>query len=382
MKPIKIIVSGLLAVYCLTVGQLLVAQDNVGDDSTVRYPASYFAQWNPRTAQDMLDRIPGLSVGGGFGPSGGGGGGFGGGPPPGFFGRGGGGGGGRGFGGGNRGSEILINGKRTAGKNNSTGGQLSRITADQVNFIEIIRGTSGELDVRGSGQVVNLVLYETFTDSSLQYQIQAQQSDNNNIAPNGTLSYSGQIGGLSYLFSGSHSENYSKRISKEDSILADFSPNDDIREERETDGSSTAFSTNLDYEINERSSARINALFSEGDSPSELVRRTIDLKVQPNTTAFQRELAPSENDNWEVGGDYEYLTDSGSRYKLLFISNSFTNSITRERFDLLGEQQEEKTYFLILVVQPGKESFVDLTHLICFPDHKILRSVRNVRKQF
>jgi len=346
MQSIRKILSKLIATCCLACSPLLLAQDNVGDDSTVRYPASYFAQWNPVTAQDMLDRIPGLSTGSGFGPSGGGGGGFGGGPPPGFFGRGGGGGGGRGFGGGNRGSEILINGKRTAGKNNSTGGQLTRITADQVNYIEIIRGTSGELDVRGSGQVVNLVLYETFTDSALQYQVQAQQSDNNNIAPNGTLSYSGQIGGLSYLFSASHRENYSKRISKEDSILADFSPNDDIREERETDGSSSVFSTNLDYEINERSSARINALFSEGESPSELVRRTIDLKVQPNVTTFQRELAPSENDNWEIGGDYEYLTESGSRYKLLVISNSFTNAITRERFDVVGLGQDEKNLFL------------------------------------
>ncbi|GIT20674.1 MAG: hypothetical protein CM1200mP40_03560 [Gammaproteobacteria bacterium] len=164
------------------------------------------------------------------------GGGFGGGPPPGFFGRGGGGGGGRGFGGGSRETEILINGKRTAGKNNSTGGQLTRITSDQVDYIEIIRGTSGELDVRGSGQVVNVVLYDTFTDSTMQYQAQASQSDNNTISPSGTFSYSGQIEGLNFLVSASHSDNYFKSISKENSILGDFSPNDFIQEIRESDG--------------------------------------------------------------------------------------------------------------------------------------------------
>ena len=350
----QVLIPSILALLIAAVNQTAFAQDNVGEDSTVRYAATYFSEWAPVSAQDMLDRIPGLDAGGGFGSPGGGGfgggppggGGFSGGPPPGFFGRGGGGSGGRGFGGGNRGSEILINGKRTAGKNNSTGGQLTRITADQVNYIEIIRGTSGELDVRGSGQVVNVVLYETFTDSTMQYQAQASQSDNNTISPSGTFSYSGQIEGLNFLVSASYSDNYSKSISKENSILGDFSPNDFIREIRESDGSNSTFSTNLDYEINGNSSARINALYSDGDRPSELLRHTIDLKVQPNLTTFQREDAPSENDNWEIGGDYEYITDGGSRYKILFISNAFTNSTMRERFDLLAGGVQDKNLFL------------------------------------
>ena len=350
----QVLIPSILALSIAAVNQTAFAQDNVGEDSTVRYVATYFSEWAPVTAQDMLDRIPGLDAGGGFGSPGGGGfgggppggGGFSGGPPPGFFGRGGGGSGGRGFGGGNRGSEILINGKRTAGKNNSTGGQLTRITADQVNYIEIIRGTSGELDVRGSGQVVNVVLYETFTDSTMQYQAQASQSDNNTISPSGTFSYSGQIEGLNFLVSASYSDNYSKSISKENSILGDFSPNDFIREIRESDGSNSTFSTNLDYEINGNSSARINALYSDGDRSSELLRHTIDLKVQPNLTTYQREDAPSENDNWEIGGDYEYITDGGSRYKILFISNAFTNSTMRERFDLLAGGVQDKNLFL------------------------------------
>ncbi|SVC87633.1 uncharacterized protein METZ01_LOCUS340487, partial [marine metagenome] len=183
----------LFLLLLLSLNSVSIAQDNVGDESTIMYPASYFAEWSPVTAQDMLDRIPGLSGGGSFGSSGG------------FsrFSRGGSGGGGgwsgrgrsggsRGFGGGNRGSEILINGKRTAGKNNSTGGQLSRITTDQVDYIEIIRGTSGELDVRGSGQVINVVLFDTFTTSTTQYQIGAEQADDNTVTPSVDLSYSGQ----------------------------------------------------------------------------------------------------------------------------------------------------------------------------------------------
>ena len=93
----------LFLLLLLSLNSVSIAQDNVGEESTVKYPASYFGEWSPVTAQDMLDRIPGLSGGGSFGSSGG-------------FSRGGWGGcsgghggGSRGFGGGNRGSEILIN---------------------------------------------------------------------------------------------------------------------------------------------------------------------------------------------------------------------------------------------------------------------------------
>ena len=40
------------------------SQDNVGDDSTILYPFSYFTQFAPRTALDMLNRIPGMTMSG------------------------------------------------------------------------------------------------------------------------------------------------------------------------------------------------------------------------------------------------------------------------------------------------------------------------------
>ena len=316
--------------------QTVNAQDNVGEDSTVVYPANYFSEWTPVTAQDMLDRIPGLS---GSGSS--------------YSGVAGasrsyrsGGGGGRGFGGGSRGTEILINGKRTAGKNNSTGGQLTRITSDQVDYIEIIRGTSGELDVRGSGQVINVVLYDTFADRSIQYELSAQQSDNNTVTPSGSLSFSGQTGALDYQIEARSGEVYSRNITKENSVLGDFSPNDRIREIRQTDGDNSTISANAGYEISPSSSTRFNAQFTEGSGESDTVRRTTDLKVSPNVDFFQREDNPSSIENWEIGADYEYVTDRGDRFKVLAISNAFTQARTRERWNLTGPQSEDKNLFL------------------------------------
>lgn len=338
--------KSLLALLLLACAQISLAQDNVGEDSTVVYPASYFTEYSPVTAQDMLDRIPGAS-------SGGGGGGFSGGPgrggPPGGggFSRGGGGGGGRGFGGGSSGgNEILINGKRTAGKNNSTGGQLTRINAEQVDYIEIIRGTGGELDVRGSGQVINIVLFDQLTTSSISYEASLNRSRDHTVKPGGNFSYSGQRGGLDYLITANAQEVYSDFLSKENSVLGDFSPNDLVREDRITEGTFSTLSTNLGYEISANSSARFNALISEGDGPTDLLRHTTDLKVNPNSVSLQREESPSDTENWELGGDYEYNFASGSRFKVLFISNSATRNQTRERWDVEDDGSEIKNLFL------------------------------------
>ena len=327
----------LSSLILISVVQFTFAQENVGEESTVRYPASYFSEWSPVTAQDMLDRIPGLDLGnmGGFGGR--------------SSSRGrspGSGGSGRGFGSGSSAIEILINGKRTAGKNNSTGSQLSRITSEQVSRIEIIRGTSGELDVRGSGQVINVVLNEELSESSLQYDFGAEHSRDNTVRPRAVLSYSGQTGGLNFQASLRGYDPYFYTLTREYSVLGDFSPNDKVLEVRKRDPRGGGVSTNLDYQINSNSSARFNATWTDGTHTSDTLRKTTDLKVTPNIDSFQVETAPGIYKNWEIGGDYEFNTDAGSRWKVLFISNALERADTRERYDILSETSKEKNLFL------------------------------------
>lgn len=310
------------------------AQDNVGEDSTIMYPASYFAEFAPITAQDMLDRIPGVGTATG-------------GSNRNFRGRGrGGGNGGRGLGSGSGGSQILINGKRTAGKSNQTSGQMDRITAGQVDYIEIIRGTSGELDVRGSSQVINVVLFEEISSNSLNYEINMDRYLDHETQPGGSLSYSGQSGALNYALSAVAEPRYDHRLSKETSILGDFSPNDEIREERTREQTSYDFSLNLAYDINSRSSTSFNALYSENDNPTDILRYKTDLKLTPSSTSLEREDIPGERDNWEFGGDYEYVSEGGNRFKILFISNENNSASTRERFDVFTDGSESKDLFL------------------------------------
>ncbi len=319
------------------------AQDNVGDESTVVYPASYFEEYSPVSAQDMLDRIPGLGSRGGPG---------GGGPPRGFSGGSGGGPssvvrGGRGFGGGRSGgNEILINSKRTAGKNNNTTSVLDRIAAAQVDYIEIIRDTSGSLDVRGSGQVVNVVLFEELSETSISYDVNMDRYLRDEIRPGGNFALSGQAGGLSYVISASAAPRYNESFTWENSVLGDYSPNDYIWEERTTDSNTYESSANLDYQFSGNSSARLNALYTRNDRPQSVMRHITDLKVEPNTQDIEREAIPGESVSWEIGGDYEYLNADNARFKVLFIANENDNSSLRERFDVLAGGGEQKNLFL------------------------------------
>lgn len=324
----------LVALLATSMPSLLRAQDTLEDDSTVIYPADYFTQWAPITAKDMLDRIPGQDS---SSPRGGGGGIPGGNPSS----------GGRGLGGGNSGgNEILVNGKRTAGKNNQTSDLLNRISADQVKEFQIIRGTSGDLDVRGSGQVVNVVLFEELSSSSISYEANVSRAQDGELVPGGAASISGQSGDLNYLFSVTANPRYNNAINREHSRLGDYSVNDRVIEEQTRDQVNNELSMNLGYDFSGNSSLRFNALYAIQDAPTDIDRYTTDRRVEPNTLTIEREDNPTYRDNWEIGGDYEYTRANGNRFKLLGIANRDDRDSTRERFLLDGDGVEQKNLFL------------------------------------
>ncbi|MCH7672561.1 MAG: TonB-dependent receptor [Proteobacteria bacterium] len=306
------------------------AQDNLGDESTIVYPAIYFAEYAPVTALDMVNRIPGMNIQNNAAGS----------SSRGAF-R-----GGRGLGSGGRGTQVLVNGKRVAGKNNNTQAMLARITAEQVAEIRLIRGTSGDLDVRGSTQIADIILYEELSDSSLSVEINTSIYADNRSEPGGSVSYSGKNGNLNFLLSAIAEPRYEHLVSREHSILADFLPNDRILENRVREQTQYTLSTNLGYEINANSSARFNALYSRNDNPTKVSRRTIDLRNPGRAPFDEREFIPGEQSNWEIGGDYEYKFANGNRAKLLFITNENDTVSTRERFVIDGSGEETKNLFL------------------------------------
>jgi len=337
---VKIYYQLLVLILLSVIGFNGYSQDNVGDDSTILYPFSYFTQFAPRTALDMLNRIPGMTMSGSSrrGSS--------------NSGRNSGGSftnvsrGGRGLGAGNNGVQILINGKRTAGKNNDTQAQLRRIDADQVDYIEIIRGTSGELDVRGSTQIANIVLFNEVSNTTINYQASTDYYADHTSKPGGSISYAGQEGDLNMIVSASAVPGYRYTEMREKSILPGELPNDFIGQTQIVDNATYTLSTNLDYQFSAKSSARFNALLAEDDNPTEVDRLTVDLKGEGFKHSLEREDNPATNTNWEVGGDYEFRRNNGDRFKVLGIANKNDTTNTRQRWDVFEDLTEQKNLFL------------------------------------
>ncbi len=288
------------------------------DNSTVIYEADYFAEFYPVSANDMLNRIPGI----GLALRGGG--------------------GGRGLGSGA--GEVLINGQRMSGKNNGGRSQLSRISADQVDYIEIIRGSSEGLSVRGGGQVVNVVLMDSPSLSTTTLEVRTDYLQDGTLDPGAQLSHSGQNRNLSYVLHLQADPRYRYQQGREfaynaEGELIEFQEFDSARDEDQYE-----LSGSMGYAF-EQSSVQFNALYeTRGETPEERHRSIYDLVG--DSLSLEEEDRLNSRDNWEVGGDYEYGFNNGSIYRLLFIVNDEDSENERNRFDILQGEREKNLFLL------------------------------------
>lgn len=322
------IAAALLLVWDLPAGaQQIPGPEDATDDSTIVYPSSYFAEFLPVSVNDMLNRIPGINLamrssggGGGSGRS---------------RGR-------RGLGSGE--GEVLINGQRVTGKNSGGRDQLNRISADQVDYIEIIRGTSEELDVRGGGQVVNVVMLDVLSTSSTTVEIRSDRSHDGTIDTGGQLSYSGQSGDLNYLLHVEASPRYNASSSRELSYDPDYNLQEIRYEDSIRDELEYQVSANVGYRFDSQV-LQLNGLYeTRGNSPSSRDRSIHDLvndRIQ-----LQREDSNSKRYSWEVGGDYERDFAGAGTYRFLFIVNDREFQFTRNRFDLPDAESKVPNLFL------------------------------------
>ncbi len=298
-----------------------LAQDapSTGEDSTVTYPAAYFERYEPFSIADMLDRIPGINVARQQGPTSGG-------PGP---------GGSQGSdrrGLGLGGDQVLINSRRIAGKENEGNSQLSRIPANQVERIEIIRGTSVDLDVRGGTQIINIVLLEAESRSSIAYEVNLDHHHDGELKPGAKLSLSGQQGAFDYLLSAESEPRWEYRVGNEVSLLADGSLNEIIRYNKTRDAQPLVVSTNLGYQFATSDIIHFNAQYENSDTPQRDNRAIFDYQSTPTSLALESDDINLDANFWEIGGDYEHTLSNGNRWKSLFIVNRRESDRLRNRF--------------------------------------------------
>ena len=299
-----------LQVISLVVVLLLSSTGFTQQSNTVSYPAEYFQQWNPVTVADMIDRIPGITVALETNSS-------------------------------NRsqndrglgsGENILINGQRLSGKDNEARDQLARIAFEQVERIEIIRGTSSDLvGVRNQGQIVNIVtnsLYElsvTMAASATRYQ-------DGNLEPGASLFFNGSYGNLDYRIGMESDPQYEVLDSIEESVNGDFSAND-IRTFRQvTDQTNQAINGNLAYNINGNQAFTLNLLYQDADPPRNLERTILQFGAASPVVRREQEIYDATRSNWELGADYNISFSDDSQFQFISINNQLDEDTLRDRY--------------------------------------------------
>ena len=302
MKIKFCLISLLLTTSYLTTA--FAAEEN-DDDAIVTYDNAYFEKFAPVTLLDMLERIPGVpeilnknreqnqqrNRQGAQAQ------------------------GERGFGSG--GDQILINGKRLAGKTNNIDDTLSRVSAAQVLKVDLIRGATEGLDVQSQGLVINVIMAEGSSTSTTFWKVAGRYfNGHNDLTPEFLVSHSGSAGKLQYMFSGEHKNTRSFMDRDELHYDAASINTGEKAIENVIKEKATSLNANLSYSFDGGSELRLNGLFE----PSSRDRNEIQIETgtQPLHTVWD---TLQEFDKWEVGGDYGRSLGNLGQFKALFVIN-------------------------------------------------------------
>ncbi len=137
-------------------------------DGVVTYDAEFFRRYQPNTALDMAARVPGFNLDDGgdsqvFGADV------------------------RGYGG--AAGNILINDRRPSAKQDSPTAILSRISADTVDRIELIRVKVRDIDLLGQTEIINVILKEDAA-ASVRWEAYLRVNTDYGLTPRGSISLS------------------------------------------------------------------------------------------------------------------------------------------------------------------------------------------------
>lgn len=124
--------------------QVLPRPENGTTDEIVTYPAEFFERYEPGTALDMVQRVPGFQLDDGDDT--------------------------RGLGG--AAGNILINDHYPSAKQDKPSNLLDRIPASQVDRIELVRGQTRGINLRGHSAVANVIIRgDTSASGATRYEV-------------------------------------------------------------------------------------------------------------------------------------------------------------------------------------------------------------------
>ena len=164
-----------IAIICLLLSTQSYAQQNVDEsgieenEQLVSYPAEFFARYQPATALDMVEQVPGFLIDNGMNI--------------------------RGFA--ESVGNILINDKYPSAKQVSPASIISRIPASQVEKIELIRGQIRGIDLQGQTVLANIILLAD-VPASIQWEYSLQQGSTSYLRHQVNASFTDRFRDIDY----------------------------------------------------------------------------------------------------------------------------------------------------------------------------------------
>lgn len=259
---------------------------------TRTYTPEDFARFAPRTALDMLQRVPGFTIQNavverGLGQATG---------------------------------NVLLNGRRISNKTDDVVTQLGRVPAGNVVRIEIVDAAT--LDVPGlSGQVANIIVRAAAVSGQFSYSPEFRPNFSEPLYSRFNVSVSGKLGPIEYTLG---LENQASRGAAGGTTIIS-NADGSLRESRYD-----ILQSNFDQP---RASARF-VIDGPGSSVGNLNMiyrdfwynfNEVGVRTRPGQTPFDRVVRSQEDGhNYEIGGDFEFALGPG-RLKLIGLQRHVSN---------------------------------------------------------
>ena len=254
---------------------------------------------------------------------------------------------------------ILINGKRISGKDNDSQSTLRRITVEQVDRIELIRGSSPDIKVSSQESILNIVLRDDISGGSGSFEVRSRTARGRTTWFGGFLSYGGKVGNLDYFASLDVKPNQRTNKQVEESFDALGNLEERLNESIRHNRREIKASTNLIYTFGNGSELRVNGSYSQRN-PKEIFDGTI---FEPDAFGVLAEAGTSyrfdkrKNPSFEIGADYEGVITDKMSFKILgLFTHKDRESRTFEDYLMTGADVEED--FLSLASSIEKESIL------------------------
>ncbi|MCJ8319064.1 MAG: TonB-dependent receptor plug domain-containing protein [Colwellia sp.] len=299
---------------------LAVTDSAVTGTAVERYNADFFMAFSPQTLYDILENIPGANSlivamnnaaqSRGFGSSG---------------------------------DQILINSKRVSGKENNIQKELVNIQAQDVDYIELIRGTRSDLDVQSNGLVINVVL-KKHIEPSILWSLGGIKTSGLKAKPEFSAVYSAGMGDLKYRFGFSHNLSPTYLTITDQYTSPDQLHTDTYSRIRRNWYKVDQLSGKLEYTPSAYTVLQFNALLEKNTIDSDYTTSHENwLTSEQDKNAI---LFDYDRDKWELSGDISHQLNDQNQLKLLFISNSLDADDQMSRVLLLENSEVKPDYQL------------------------------------